>query len=327
MLSAPFLMPGKPNGRDAAQGRTIASQQGNSVDEQCQVRVRFCPPPAELRRYFTTFYLVELAMPQGGLVADWLHPEWGNLRFHQGTTPSARTLGGSQLAGSDFAVTGPSSESVHFTIGPTRMWGIGLLPLGWARFVGVPACDLADSLIAGNSHPAFESFRPLARTLFEEAPDPDAELERIVAHFRAQAERRVPDAELIVAIHAALIDPRTATVPDLRDKAGVSPRALERLCDRAFGFPPKLLLRRQRFLRSLADFMLAPSLKWVGAIDSQYHDQAQFVRDFHRFMGMTPRQYAALPKPVLSAMVHERARFAGKAVQALEGPDGVQPGA
>lgn len=288
--------------------------------------MRFCAPPPELRRYFTTFYLVEIDMPAGGLVSDWLHPEWANMRFHQGATPSARTVGGSQLSGTDFALTGPSSTTVHFTIGPTRMWGIGLLPLGWARYAGIPACDLADTLADGHTHPAFSSFAPLAGTLFGEERDPDAELARIVAHFRSLPDVPVQDANHIMAIHAALIDPDTATVPELREKAGVTPRMLDRLCERTFGFHPKLLLRRQRFLRSLADFMLDPSLKWVGAIDSQYHDQAQFVRDFHRFMGMTPRQYAALPKPILGAMVHERARFAGRAVQALDGPEGLQAG-
>ena len=121
----------------------------------CDVRVRFCPPPEPLRRYFTTFYLVEVDTAEGGLIADCLHPEWGNLRLHQGTTPSARTRTGSTLAGSTFAVTGPTSQSVDFTIGKTRMWGIGLLPLGWARFVGQPASDYADRLVDGHVDPAF----------------------------------------------------------------------------------------------------------------------------------------------------------------------------
>ena len=100
---------------------------------------------------------------------------------------------------------------------------------------------------------------------------------------------------------------------------------LERISRRAFGFTPKVLLRRQRFVRSLARFMLDPSLKWIGAIDCHYHDQAQFVRDFRQFMGMTPRQYAALPKPIVNAVMQARERFAGSAAQALDGPGGVVP--
>jgi len=54
------------------------------------------------------------------------------------------------------------------------------------------------------------------------------------------------------------------------------------------------LLRRQRFMRSLTQFMLDPGVNWSDAIDGSYHDQAQFVRDCRQFLGMTPRQYAAL---------------------------------
>ena len=81
------------------------------------------------------------------------------------------------------------------------------------------------------------------------------------------------------------------SVTQLVEQVGTSQRTVERLCHRHFGFSPKLLLRRQRLMRSLAQFMLDPSLKWIGAMDGQYHDQAQFVRDFKQFMGMSPRQY------------------------------------
>jgi hypothetical protein len=83
-----------------------------------------------------------------------------------------------------------------------------------------------------------------------------------------------------------------------------------------------VLLRRQRFMRSISDFVLDPSLKWIGAIDSHYHDQAQFVRDFRQFMGMTPRQYGALPKPLIGAVMRERMRMSGSAVQTLDSPAG-----
>ena len=80
-------------------------------------------------------------------------------------------------------------------------------------------------------------------------------------------------------------------------------RSLERLCRRYFGFPPKLLLRRQRFLRTLAQFMFDTRLTWSKAIDGQYYDQAQFVRDFRSFMGMTPSEYADTPHPILEKIM------------------------
>ena len=37
---------------------------------------------------------------------------------------------------------------------------------------------------------------------------------------------------------------------------------------------------------------------------------------------MTPSQYAAAPKPLIGAVMRERARLVGEAVQTLHGPAG-----
>ena len=288
----------------------------------CLVKVRFYLPPPELQIYFTTFYFVDIAVPPGARTADRLHPEWANLRFYSGETPVADRHDGSQLSDTSFPATGPSSKAVRFELGSARMWGIGLLPLGWAKFVSVPAAELADAVLDGHSHRAFAPFASLAANLFGDSPDEAGELGRITQYFTSRLGDAVPDESRIRAIHAALVDPEVASVAHLVERAGISQRTVERICDRAFGFRPKLLLRRQRFMRSLAQYMLDPSLKWIGAIDGSYHDQAQFVRDFRQFMGMTPHQYAALDKPILSAIMHERARHAGQAVQALHSPNG-----
>ena len=76
-------------------------------------------------------------------------------------------------------------------------------------------------------------------------------------------------------------------------------------------------------MRSVAQFILDPSRKWIGALDGHYHDQAQFVRDFHAFMGMSPREYASRPRPILETFVRERMRIAGSAVQTTDRPAGV----
>ena len=297
--------------------------QAFSVSQSCLVSARFFLPPAELRHYFTTFYLLEWEVSGGGKVSDHLMPEWANLRFFEPScAPDARTLGGMALSGATFSATGPTSQSIAFSIASGRSWGIGLLPLGWAKFVAADADELADCVVDGSTHPAFASFRSLGAGLFGAAPDAAAELERITQHFLARLGEAEPDGDRIVRVHQAMIDPETRSIADFAGMAGMSQRSLQRLCNRAFGFSPKQLLRRQRFMRSLAHFMLDPSLKWVGALDSQYHDQAQFVRDFHEFMGMTPSEYAAMDKPMLEAIMTERARIAGSPVQTMDSPNG-----
>lgn len=300
------------------------------MSHSCDVRVEFCQPPADLARYFTTFYVAQITVPGDRPVSDYLHPEWANLRLFANHAAQAggdsdagtHTGTGSFIADTNFIATGPSARALPFAVRSTRFWGMGFLPLGWAKFVRTPAGDLANAVLDGNTHPAMTSFAPLVGDLFGDEPDPSRELAWMIAYFRARADEPVIDEARILAIHAALVDPDVVTVAELVERSGASPRTVERVCYRDFGFPPKLLMRRQRFMRSLSQFMLDPSLKWIGAIDSQYHDQAQFVRDFRQFMGMTPRRYGSMTHPVLDVFVHERMRLAGSAVQALDSPRG-----
>ncbi len=284
------------------------------------VSARFYPPPDDLLGYFTSFYFTEIDPGEAGILQDSLHPEWGGLRFFSPCGAEAWTDAGLRVSGATFQASGPTSHPVHFALPKVRLWGIGLLPLGWARLVGQPASDLANVVCDGRINPAFTRFGPLADTIYANHADETVELSRIIAFFRQLKAYPLANEKRLLAIHAALVDPEVVTVSDLVSRVAASQRTVERLCLRHFGFAPKLLLRRQRFMRSLAQFMLDPSLKWIGAMDSSYHDQAQFVRDFHEFMGLAPREYAQQPHPVLDRFLHERMKAHGAPVQTLDKP-------
>ena len=299
-------------------GRTISP---DISSPGAHVVTRFFPLSANLLPYVSAIYLSDVTVPDGGQIDDYLHPEWANLRFIDGDVPLS-SIGDAPLsAGSRFSVTGPTSHATHFTVGNMRAWGIGILPMGWAKFIPLPADELADRSCDGSDHPAFAAFAPLADALRQEQDDDAAAamIDALLVDLLADAPADDP---AILAAHRALVDDDLATVADLATKLSLSERSVERLSHRAFGFSPKLLLRRQRFLRSLGRFMLDPSMAWIDALDHQYYDQAQFTHDFHRFMGMNPRAYAARPKPILGAAAIARAAAAGAAVQGLHKPAG-----
>lgn len=295
------------------------AQAGNSV------AVRFALPARNLRFFVTTYYRTDLRCAPDDRVEDYLHPEWANLRFLSGV-PALAAIGSAVMRPSpDFAVTGPTSLATHFRVGSGRSWGIGLLPLGWATLFGPDAGDYADRFVDGRTDPAFAAFVPLADALAKSSGEFAEELALIEAHLASLFAQTSPPNPAILALNDALVDPELTTVADLTARLGMNVRSLERLSRRAFGFAPKLLLRRQRFLRSLARFMLDPSLKWLGTLDYHYHDQSHFVRDFKRFMGMNPSAYAKLHKPLLVAAARARMEIAGAAVQGLHKPDCTDP--
>jgi AraC-like DNA-binding protein len=269
------------------------------------IAVRFFRLSEPIARYFTALYLTEIEAGEG-LVDDYLHPEWAALRFTEGTPPIASVGPGEMLPQWPFVAGGPTSQAIHFGVRTSRVWGLGLQPAGWAKFACGDASALANRTVDGSSHPAFAAFAGILAQIEQCEGSADDKAALIDAHLVRHAGQPVPREAEIVACQEALRDPRMGEVADLQDVLGVSIKSLERLCRRYFGFTPKLLLRRQRFLRSLAQYMLDPSLNWIGALDGQYHDQAQFVREFKQFMGLTPTEYARLPHPILEPIMRQR---------------------
>lgn len=289
-----------------------------SLSGKAQVKGEFFAPPPEFEGCFTSFYHLSLQIEGDGFVIDHLQPEWANLRFFAGSNPTA-SLGDTTLGGARYTATGPSSEPCKFTLGSCEMWGIGLLPLGWARFIDCSAEQLCNTISDGESHALFEKFAPLTDVLCDASIPRQQQYEAIVAAMR-EAMRPGRDDDKILTVHNALIDSDITTVAQLSEITDISVRTLERLCRRHFGFAPKLLLRRQRFMRSLTGFMLAQGKNWTDVMDNHYHDQAQFTREFRAFMHMSPSEYAGLEHPILSAFMEARARIWGSAAQTLDKP-------
>lgn len=287
------------------------------------LRARFFAPPEQLAGCFTSFYLLEVDLADGERVEDYLQPEWGNLRFFFGALPDSEIVGGMTVSGTPFIATGPTCLPAAFRLPATRLWGIGLLPLGWAKFMDVPACELANKATDGLRHPAFAQFVVLYETL-RSAPADDAAQARLIGDFFLARDRPVRSGPQIAAVHEALVDPDVHGAAELAERSNVTQRTLERLCARYFGFTPQHLIRRQRMMRTLSAFMLADRTSWSQVIDLHYTDHAHFTHEFHAFMRMSPSEYAALDHPVLAAFMAERARVMGSPVQTLDRPSAVR---
>jgi AraC-like DNA-binding protein len=199
------------------------------------------------------------------------------------------------------------------------MWGIGFLPLGWARFVDVDASGLANQIFDGTQHPAFARFAEVGDIAASAAMDLAEQFEMIVAAMR-KFMRPHRNEERILRVHRALVEQQPSSVAQFAESTELSVRGLERICARHFGFTPKTLIRRQRFMRSLTAFMLQKDSKWTAVIDEHYHDQAQFSREFRAFMGMSPSEYADQEHPFLDSFVEARTRMLGSAALTLDRP-------
>lgn len=275
--------------------------------------VRFHAPAPHLRRYITAYYYVDV--PLGQAVEDLLHPEWANIRFALSGRWSMRLGGRTYDPAPGAALFGPSSITGVVRGEAGVVLGVGLLPLGWARFLRASAADYADGVVELSA-----CLGDLAHSLHDSlsrAADDATQVAILDEAFSGLAASEGDVDATLLRAHDLLIDPETSSVEELAARLGVSSRHLSRLSQRMFGFAPKLLLQRQRFLRTLEALRAHPSEGWAGLIDHRYYDQSHFVRDFHRFMGMSPSAYFMLPHPLLGPAARARMSALGATLQGL----------
>ena len=280
------------------------------------IYVRFFTAPADLAACFTTIYHMTVDLPPGERMVDMLLPEWANMRFFSKTVAGPDSASLRSAGAQRFQATGPSAAPTGFEIGRSRVWGIGLSPLGWARYVGAEAANYVNMVFDGEAEEAFANLSTLCEMLCGAGRDLDRQFESVCEQLRTAAPMP-KDADRIIAVQEAMADPYLTHVEDFADRLNLSKRTLERLCKRHCGFSPRVLLRRQRLVRTLGAFLTEPG-RWTSVIDRHYHDQAHFVHEFRSFIGMSPSEYAALPHPVLGSFAAERRRIWGSPVQSLD---------
>ena len=280
--------------------------------------VSFILPAPPLRRYLSTYYFLDTGT-DGTEQEDFLYPEWAAIRFTMRGAATGNIVGLDPLIIPSDSVTGPTGKAALVRFRNVRLVGLGLLPLGWYRMIGCPADRWANKVAAVDSAPEFAVLAQ-ARREIEGMDDP----EQIAALFDHLLLKVIASPDPLEAdierIHQAMANPEISNVGELSEATAISTQRLERLSRRIFGFPPKLLLRRQRFLRTLATAMEHPELKWSDALDRHYFDQAHFNREFHQFMGMSPGQYLAMPRLISIASNRTRAQIVGQLLQALQVP-------
>lgn len=251
-------------------------------------------------------------------VADQQHPEWFNLRFPLSGHWWSRLEDGPVEPMLPSFAQGPNTSLIDFGGHAGAMFGVGLMPAGWALLFGGTADGLANSnqplaqlmpseelgaIVAGlHSLPTFTERAAMVET----------------ALLKRLAERPVTGhVERVIALQKALINPDIGTVDALSEATGLSVRTLERVCGTAMGFSPKLLLRRQRFMRMLGQMHLQSPADWSSFLDPFYSDQSHMIRDFHAFLGTSPNRYFARTRPILAVATKRRMAMMGAPMQAL----------
>jgi AraC-like DNA-binding protein len=266
-----------------------------------EVSLRFAQPAEALRPFIPAYW--DVVVEGAGVVEDLLRPEWTNIRL---------ISGGDWAFGPSLQHLAPLTErAVVHGVATRSQWVRGseglafcipVFPMGWHRLLGAKASGYANHI------------RPLADILGADgdrlyaavmaATDIEGRVVAADAFFleRLAQTRRGPVSDHIEAVSLAIADPDCATVAELIQRTGLSHPQLARLTAKHFGFSPKKLIRRERFLRMLHSMQGMSVGEWPHFLDPQYTDQSHMIRDFKHFIGMAPTRYFAMERPLLAAV-------------------------
>ncbi|MBS0480479.1 MAG: AraC family transcriptional regulator [Proteobacteria bacterium] len=266
-----------------------------------------------MRPLVTSYYVVDAPGP----LADFTHPEWGNIRFLLVGDMRFGSPDGHDMAPppAPAVIFGPSDRTRRFDSRGGRTIGVGLTPLGWLTLIGSDASKAANAILPLGDElgaPGEVLRQTLARA------DGDAAM---VAILDAVLTARKPEPsryhDAVARVQQALLAGKADQVAELAEAVQMEQRTLHRVCRTVFGFAPVRLLRRQRFLRTLAKVRDALDQPIGQLIDSHYYDQAHFNRDFKAYMGMTPMAYFSSPREVMRRAAEGRSALLGAPVQGL----------
>lgn len=269
-----------------------APQTGSAAGEEGSASVRIHLPDERLRSFVTFYYFVECA----GEIEDFLYPEWGNVRFRlwgcwwvesRETRPQMPDTGW---------LFGPTDRAMKVVSHRGATAGFGLTPLGWQRFFDVSAEALANRFV-----PLGDVLGAGEDAIGAELARQETDEERVRFFDRLLLEHmdsRPPNSHEAIAVDLALRE-RPRDVGAFAEAAGIEPALLRRICKRVFGFGPKRLLRRQRFLDTLGRIRVTDEPRFEDLRGPEYFDQPHFNREFREFMGLSPGAYLSAPRPLM----------------------------
>ncbi|URW74910.1 hypothetical protein M9980_10075 [Sphingomonas donggukensis] len=282
--------------------------------------IRYERPARALAPYFTSYVVLDSDPAMWGGKGEWMLPSWAQIWIVLTDGPITVRIGNRTYAPLPRAsLYGVTSRAMPVIANGGATVGIDISPLGWARLFRQPADLFGDRVVP------LETMLPRAwvDTLVERlrASNLGSDVQGILDEFLTGIlPPENPDEPMVAQIMALLADREIADPAAMAKLLGIDQARLRRMTKRYFGFPPKVLKMRSRFLQAFVPMLLRGRDNDFGAVPPRYHDVSHFIRDGRRYLTMTPRRFAIMDTPYLDAALRARGAVFGAKTPTLEAP-------
>lgn len=206
-------------------------------------------------------------------------------------------------------IVGPTTGPTHSSVkGPIHLFGVGVLPAGWAQLVDIDASLLVNRVIDATEMFGDAATDAYAAICAAESLDHRVRIGHHLAEGLAKRDAAA-STEFTKLVDSWLGSSPSPDVEDLVRACGVTRRQVERNCKRYYGAPPKVLARKYRALR--AAIALAKGESNAEALLAEgFYDQSHLIREIKAFTGVTPKKFTE-DLPTLAQLVMKRTEIEG----------------
>ena len=267
------------------------------------MELRYFQPCTPLRSWVGSYYFLHTEQPT--TLPVWA--EFANMRIvlsgHISMTLPDGTV-------SDFdrtSLIGPTMNWIKLSSkGPVTVFGIGLLPRGWAHLVGIDAETVTNQIVDMEG-----LYVPTARQFHDRLCDANNDHERrtaadlfllSISQSSTHRFRAFPD-----ALAAWLSRPHELCIDRLVENLDISRRQTDRVTKMFFGASPKRLQRKYRALYAAGQLATGSALRWSDIDSAPFTDQSHFIKEIKTFTGSTPRQLIMGSNSIMTKSVQLRA--------------------
>jgi methylphosphotriester-DNA--protein-cysteine methyltransferase len=280
--------------------------------------LRYEVPDPALRPFFPSYAVLDSDISVFKGPSSWALPGWSQIWIVLTEGPISVQVRNRKYAPLGGAVLyGPTSRAMPITSNGGISIVVDVSPLGWARWFDTSAEMLRDRITPLEQLWPQERVEALIGTLH--ASNRSTEVKAAFDDFFLSCLPPEAAVEQRVARAAALLASADHNgSAEIAAELGFGTQTLLRLSNRYFGYGPKLLMRRTRFLRALCAMLMADALPDPTDIPVGYHDMPHFLRDSDQFLGLTPRRFLSMPMPYLRAALRARSLVIGAPMPLLD---------
>lgn len=264
-------------------------------------------------------YAVNYSDPQIHAAATgWLVPNWATIRVliegpMFGLSKANRPLRMLPPA----ALVGTFSRAFGIVTNGGATVQIPVTPIGWSRLFGARADQLRDTITPLDALLPVPAVRDLEDAMHR--VETGLEVKALLDDFFRRTLRSPAEDDLAIRVLMHIIErDEGLSIVESCERHGIAQHRLQRVANRYFGFPPKLLKSRFRFLTTLMQVIATPVTSYdpirVAGFEIPY-----FLRLSQYFLGMTPRQFAHRQHPYFAAVTRAREQVFGVPIPTMIG--------